>query len=626
MSMKFRINVPTAEARTLPVASAVSNLDLLCDSEGRPAWPVADEETRELLTESASLFGGLLKEVDGRAAASSPDNGEIVTGVGDVADGATLYAHLTNRRVRMIKSPAELSDRKSVSIVVFCGPRLDRDIVQWLALSPPQHAATGIIWGRTPQALIRQVAWRACAASLNGPLDTAQYRVQCSSDTATPENLHVGRQLRKGLGAGAGVLTIEGHSDGLFQWLQGGTALCTRAAWPLDAKDTMLPQCVETNFCYRLDRSMDSVLAEERLIPPEAIAARIMVHIGCHSAFVGSPSVDAIWGMLPRLVANPRIGALLTTPSLSISIREVIYRELAQFLVAGVPVGDAMRLLEENPTMQELGYRLLLFGDPRVQGGHMAARELRVRDGDSLQISSSSAKAVGSPVLQREMMELELFRLLALVDTAKGPDADASSQELMSCIADFEARDIGPDDLERTKALQRAALNRLAYTKVRLNEAWAPRSHVHQSNSIIQCPNCAWRGASRRIVLPSGAEREFYDCPGCSDVWDRPHPNPPVRLEIKFPEFLLTGDRGDSILSAGWYVVRLQSEETEMRPWPVDENGDLEERLVVDLESLASGPLKVYGVLISDLSIQAIGARARGTGDALGASSAGETY
>jgi hypothetical protein len=614
MRIKFSISAPTTEARVIPVAPAAGKLDLLCDSKGRPVWPIADEEARELLAGSAALFGGLLEEVDGRAAASSSGSEEIVIGIGDVAHETALYAHLTHRQARMVKSSAELADHESVSIVVYCGPRLDRDIVQWLSLSPPQRMATGIIWGRTPQELACQVALSACAASLNGPLETPQYHVQCSSDTATPENLHVGPQLRRGLEAGAGVLSIAGHSDGLFQWLQGGTALCTRAAWPLGAEDTMLPQCTETNFCHRLDRSMDSVLAEERLIPPEAIAARVMVHVGCHSAFVGSPSVDAVWGMLPRLVANPRIGALLATPSLSVAIHEVINRELVRFLIAGASVGDAVGMLEENTTMQECNYRFLLFGDPRVQGGSSAGREMHMRDAGSVQMPGSGVGAVGSSDLPalREMAELEIFRLLAFVDAAKGPAAVASSQNLMSCITDFEARNIGPDDLDRTTALQSAALNRLAYTKVRLFEVWGSRSRVQRGSSKIQCPICGWRGVSRHIVLPSGAERELYDCPGCSDVWDRPHPDPPVRIEMKFPELLLTSDRADSVCSAAWYVVRLQPEETEMRPWPVDENGDLEERLVVDLKSLASGPLKVYGVLVSDLAIQAIGARARG--------------
>jgi hypothetical protein len=360
-----------------------------------------------------------------------------------------------------------------------------------------------------------------------------------------------------------------------------------------------------------LDDPLEKVLEEGRLIPPEAISARVVVHLSCHSAFLGCEPIDPAWGMLPGLAINLYIGALVTTPDLTFHRGGNAEKELAQYLKGGATVRDALVKFLENPTIRELGYRPLIFGDPLVRGGSSASPLVMRRDSASVQIlparSAPAAKALTGP----HASDIELIRGLTGPLAVKDQASADTSARMMEQLSEYEDAE-GDEVVVKEAELQASVLRHLTTAKPRLWHGWIEIAHVEQLDDLECCPNCSWTGRPRFITFPSGGEREFFSCVSCSEVFDRPVEEPGLEVSTQPPIFILQDGVDRTKSMAAVYVYRTAPQEVQTIKWPLEDQQCLQRQMMLDLASVEPGPVFIYVLLMKGLSLHARTFRVQG--------------
>lgn len=172
--------------------------------------------------------------------------------------------------------------------------------------------------------------------------------------------------LRAVLGAGADILRIRGHSDGIDMQLPGGV-LCAVAGRLPQASDSSerLPACVELNLCHRLNICLADVLAAEQLILPSELKAGLVILDGCHGVVPADGEVSATWSLLLSLVRNPNVHSVLASPDYTVST--AFDRDyLLTCLMQGASIGEAA-VSAASHVVPNNGHndRFLIFGDPK---------------------------------------------------------------------------------------------------------------------------------------------------------------------------------------------------------------------------------------------------------------------
>ncbi len=554
-----------------------------------------------MISTTARAFGGNTAEVVALPSVETAHSLETVVGIGDLSEEVSLYSHLTGR------SPSLASDVNSLqdplpSVILVEGPYLDRPLIQRLLFSKNRGQATGIIWGRTRQELRKQILVSSSAATLSASPAFPMLNIVGPGIPLTPEALSMEETYDR-FSKGVGILCLNAHGDGVAQGLEKGMALCIQGN-PVrgEADPTRAPECVYTGFCHRARLEVDVARQSGKLVPPEALAARVVVNVGCHSAFVGTPQIGSEWSAFPRTVVNPRIGAVLAVAELSYLAIEPVQRELIGALTDGISVGQAISRLEEDPQISEAGFRMILFGDPRVRA-LPSDRPSAIRRRVTLPWKRTSTKPP-SPVVTPFMAELEMMRLIAGVTNEETREQGlVTSKRLLEKLLLLEEAGVDARSIEgRPGQEARAALlEHLATTKVHLLNAWMPTGHVVQADEAIDCPNCGWPARNQRVRLPSGLLRSFVNCCSCSDVTDFQLPSA-LSVTFELPMCRIRGLETPRACSAGLFIVRAKASATYLLHWP-SKHGQLEPSFALDTHRLPMGPARLYAVVVDGLSV-----------------------
>lgn len=556
-----------AEGTSLPVAKA-EPLDLLVNEQGAPVWPLAGDLEKVRCEGLAKLFGAKLSYTPATQGRAQKGSG-VVIGLGDVAEEAQLYAHLTGRSWGTVSEVAQLP-LPSPDIVIGLGERLDPNLVEHLSFPPVEDVptTTGVIWGVDRLHLRVQVLIHAAAAVLNGSVHIRHVHINGTGVEASLEQPVIAfghdaapDEVAAAANCEAGLLSILGHGDGINAQLGDSLALCGVSGTP-DQEDSLPPLCVETGTCRLFGTSRGERAAIGSLLPPSAISARIVALASCRAAFVGSTYIDGTWALLPRLLAESTLGALIASHEVILIMPYNLNRDLLHPLASGVPAGRALTAFHSTPTMQEFGSRFLLFGDPRARAAPPIGTIL-----GRLEVSLQgphpprAAAPLINPDLSRREQELSLLRAIA----ASGPPqipavpkalieaARASSDALNAAIVNCEdgVNEKVPDVV--LKPLQLAAIEHLAYVKGRLTKVWEGSNYTETSDQRQLCPQCDWPVRLRSSHLPSGLSRQVEFCPRCEFEMDRPL-TLDFRVRFKVPELELVGDLPQGRWSGGTII------------------------------------------------------------------------
>ncbi len=606
-SIKFRVPSQRAagHARTsLPVATPPnSDIEYLTDDSGGPVWPVNSPTERQLLAEVAELFGSRLIAAEAQPGVAQPTRQGLVIGLGEGGEEAALYGHLTRRHSMSVDSVSDFPQSGGIAVILYCGPELDRELMQYLCLADRPQEAPGVIWGRDAAELHRQTLTASAAGTLSGPLTTGHMEIgpSTSSDTRQARDI-----MRTQLQSGAGMLMVKGHGDGISQHLGSAAALCVRAG-PGEISADRAPECAYTGFCRVTEQPITAAVSTGSLIAPLEIAARVFVNLTCYGAYLGGPYVDPGWSIFSGLVANHTVGAVVAVPELSFSFYGPIKSELVPALKMGEPVGLALARFETNPTIKEIGFRFLLFGDPDVKAAPPPTGVALVqKDVESQQWKREPSQAIGhNSQRQAHNGDLELLRKVALIIKAETrEEGSKTSKGLLHALSELEAEEDGPTAAHGASGerVRSAVLAHLATTKVRLFEAWELDAKVGTESQIAACPYCGWMSRPKIVQTPHGATREFRMCPYCRELEDLARPRK-VGISIALPTVSIDLPRLPVSWAGGVYVVRSRPRLTSYAPWPKNAEGTPSQSLSVDLPSSPAGPAWVYAVWMEGLEI-----------------------
>jgi hypothetical protein len=608
---------------------------------GVPVWPLAGEDDRRALEVLCGVLGARLQVVPGGAGspAPAPPGAEEVAALGGPLPEAALYASLTGRRVRAVRDAAELADGPRPAVVVAPREAVGAELFDALYEGAGDGPASGIVCAPRAE-LRRQVLLRAAAAVL--PARPAVRRLDYNALHPLGGNggdgVHFGAHtppaaLRAVAGAGAGVLTVFTHSDGVDAYLGPGMVACRQAAPPAGVPAARAPSCAALGHCLRLGRPIAHALAEGAILGPEGFRCGVLVWGTCFGWIEPSDALDARWALLDGFLASPAVGAVVTVPGLYFGDLQTggLPLPLTLELAAGVEAGAAVARANRLPEMVRYGQRFVLFGDPRTRlapppageaAGEAAAEaaeaaapawatrvtSLAWDEGERDPAASAPGAAGDAPGDAAEEASLDLAALLIDEQVAKFARGEGSAPNL-----EWNARWAGAagEALLAYRAARREGADAVAA------EALAERFSAVWADFLISCGRLAFnwlpfaepgslrleerpcagcgrraRGFVARLALPGAPPRRVTVCPRCQFVEDAPASSG-VALALEDGRTL----RLQGTLPAGAWQARLRLWAQDRRngvtlPWP----GAADGRPVRALALPAELPLAGVGV------------------------------
>jgi len=514
------------------LASFEAGSDFVSAGDGAPIWPIRSPFDAMALSSVAELFGIRVELCAPSHTGARVDSEELVVSIGEeTSEAGALYAHLTGRRAISVKDPEFLGDHEGVAVVVATPEQVTTRVLEDLT-SGARGFMPGLICAE--RHLLRSHALASAAATRGFVQAPARHRIDVRPlssighlvlpDREVLGSRAEGRAFRAAFARGAGVLSLQTHSDGFDALLSPDLTLCTMDM-PHAVQWGVPNLCAETGHCHRYDEPTSVAVKGGRAVFPGDIAARILV-LDCCSGLMTADSVgDPCLGLSARLAENPRIGLLITAWEIAFPSPELL-EELVSHLCMGVSAGEAVFAFNQSPYARKAGQRLCIVGDPRVRlpnppaPAYLAALEARAEPPS------------------RELSELGLLTLVA--SSLKGSPrhergpAKAAAQRfeqalqervLMTCAgwhSQARAR-------ATAHALRLACLDSLCEgpNVPPISSTWLTASRMCEptGEAPILCPACGECSAASLVaeaqVDPPYARR-IRHCPRCGVVEDAP--------------------------------------------------------------------------------------------------------
>lgn len=602
----------TVEAQIAVAASAEP--ELLADQSGRAVWTMRSAAEGRALASLAEVLGGRLVASPHATPAADPGEddggGRAVVPFGTEALAAARdYAHLTGRPLaEPLADLGELRDHGPFEVLVTRTRHVDDALCEALhgEGAPDWDVAPGVICGRSEAELRTQVLLRSAARAF----EPAGQVVRVDAELARPPSirpragagervLFAGAsptQIRAALGEGAGLLRVVTHSDGIDAYLAPGLTLCPLPAARGDRLRS--PRCVETGWCHRADASVTAARARDELLPPTALAARLLIWHVCFGLMPAEGPlarvVDRDWGLLPQLLENPRVGALLTT--WGIEAGDSAPLALLAELAAGKPVGVALRAqLRENAATGK-GPPFVLIGDPDV----------RVPIERPLMPSPRSGpRRAGVDVLPDGRRPLEFLSSTILQQVRRDTRAEETGRPALRALAAWRRDELLP-------TVGRAVVVRHLLTHNRMFALdWVPLARHAGRLPREVCRACGRARWAQRLIAHGGVARRFATCPGCGIVEDAPEESR-LALRVVAGGFELDGPLLSGAFAGGLMLDGAVRSDLRSFDWPQTRDGAPARRFEPP-EPWPVGPFRAIAVIVTgrELTLLQQPARAR---------------
>jgi hypothetical protein len=495
---------------------------------------------------------------------------------------------------------AEIDPSDPPAVIVTTFARLDEEFFDALAETGQRGHITGLICAATLSELTSEVLFRA--TTIHGQPSPAYSQIDISSFLeAGSQELGAGRllvggkatpaEVSKAVAHGAGVLTINGHSDGIDVQLGAGAWACPIQDPDYSGEPDAPPRCVQTHHCHRHDVPL-SDLERMPTVDPRSINARVLLWMSCHGVIPPNPVLGARWALVRQLQRLRQTGAIVTTTGASFIFPHEVLDDLARPIASGESVGQVLGRLSASSANRGFARELILFGDPAVR-----------------------AMPQGSPAHPRVVSRN--------LSSKPPPSADCHIGFLkvitQSCIGESE---------DCRLARERAYLAATRFDQA-LKQRTADDSHGEATRRAIleylpQMPSvlaylvdytsmyevtfegetlCSACGRSGHSYLARGGfdneiPRRVITCRVCSLAGDSPAD---LRLGLKITRDAISieGELPDAPTSGALFVCSRRHGEDLWRDWPATAGGRLERTISVDPTEWPAGPLRVGFVLIA---------------------------
>ena len=264
---------------------------------------------------------------------------------------------------------------------------------------PGQDNAPGILL--TEQLVSRGISRCSKRSSLPtvGRIDVSPFRKV--GRVSLPDRLIVGSRaseedVRAALAAGASVLTLQTHSDGVDAFLGNKLTLCPMGSWPVSAPKLMSYRCTDSLFCHRHDEPLDVMIASSKRLMPQEIKCDVLILDVCWGMQPSGSFVDPRWGFGIQLIVSGNVGTLITTWQNAISNHGAV-EYVTQAVAMGQPVGQVVAEYNSLKQSRETGHRFAIFGSP----SHCTTSEQASEMSKSLHSNKEFMRIVGQGVARR---------------------------------------------------------------------------------------------------------------------------------------------------------------------------------------------------------------------------------
>jgi hypothetical protein len=538
---------------------------------------------------------------------------EIVIGLGaGVQDAARLYAHLTARQYRLADSLAAVADGPQASVIVTTSSWVNDELLEIASLPISRRPVTGIVYADNEDELLDQVLIRSAAASLHARVGMP--RIDIYPNKPLPHLAAPGREVLGGkstaseiiqaLKRGAGVLCVNTHADGVDAFMGPHLTLCAMDRTPAGADEHRSPRCRETGACHRMHVPIQTALASGALIYPEIICARVLIWSVCTGVLLSEALVDPAWGIARRLLRSSTLGAIITTWGVVITDDSVLNR-MANELTEAVPVGRALSRFNHSSNARRLGYRMCLFGDPRVR---VTSKE----QGAALKGNNQPLPARPSAPVNKALLEIPLLRACLTLgrrsENEAGPASESAvTDEVLASINSYERMAwLGAPVEEKPDSpgpvMRRSITNYLLRKRGRFNDDWTHLvANLRADAKPSACFGCGRRTntllASLRI--PGVARRRLIICPVCGVIADCPeHARMTLELEAN-NAVRLGGELPSEHWTAGLYLASSSAAYSSWFDWPAAIDARPLE-VFAPPERWPPGPLRIGVVMMWD--------------------------
>ncbi|MCP5233480.1 hypothetical protein [Cognatazoarcus halotolerans] len=461
----------------------------------------------------------------------------MVIGLGAAsAHASRLYAHLTDRTCRFADDLNEI-DPAAVDVVVATADRVDAQLLKHLYCPPARSAsrgrAPGLIFSAAPDSLRSQVLIRAAARQLSRSSSTAANRVDVLSEaefasetlpnwrllgaSAAPED------LLEGLQAGATVLVISSHADGVDARLSASQTLCPAETWRA-AGFASAPRCALTGTCHRHATDLASARLRGHAVAPALLRAQFLLADFCCGFLDPASVVGPEWRLIDPLLDNATLGAVVTRWKIDVTSWSQRIRA-ADLFCRGRQVGHALASVNDASATNGTGEAFCLFGDPEMELPPLPRWEAEIEFAPSTPSSTPPPDSVttsgGMPFLITVMKSLLEHDELAVRSAAR------SAHTLLETGCNGES-------------LAEAVLNAVRCVGS-FSRAWLPCAHMESASSrTICCRVCTSPATSVALRAWPGHYRDIVTCARCGIVADAP-------AASALPDFSLSPD-GTAIL------------------------------------------------------------------------------
>jgi hypothetical protein len=569
-------------------------------TKGVPIIPLQSHEDLKILASMGSLLRThyyepqamdlMMKDID--------PMGEVVCLAPEYIQEARLFAYLTQRSVRL-GIASQLSPSPGL-VVVMRSSQLTSSVLNALYKTTESTSAPGLLVSSNRLDLRTQILRRALARLsplFSGP---REIRIICGSRgiRGSKTQVTLGSQSPKSariaaLGAGAGLLQIISHSDGVDAYLGEGLTLCSRFDY-LDGRASRPPRCVLTNTCHRamLSRtavksgnfpkveqlmSMQDAIKSGELLSPSHLSATTLVWDVCWGVVDRDFPIHQRWSLGLQLATHAAVGAMVTTWQLEIQNEELIER-FSQLVAQGLRLGDVIATINSSPDARRFGNLFCLFGDPflrlQLENNCLTSPEMKKCENSTM---VNLSHEIPHSTRQKLLVEACLDRVQDECFPALGQLTALAVEGIKKISSDVSFNNFSNNScfLEEYTSVQVKILNVFSRYEGSLFELYQSFGITKSKTKAPRCPHCRKVLNCLDVNLPGfKVDRIVSMCPRCGMIEDR-ESNSPIRLEIGKGGVLILKNLSLLDVPCSGLVVLdpvVQSERKTI-PWPKDKSG-----------------------------------------------------
>jgi|SRR5579859_37316 len=476
-----------------------------------------------------------------------------VFALGSEAEAAArLYALLTGRPCRICKTATDVA--ASLNDVVICiTSELSPHLMYQLYVREQSSGLPGLIFAGTP-ALLESVCKSQAAKLLRSGRPNPRRiflhtKLNFAARTRGTDSFVSGQEpaetLYPLLSAGAAILSIFGHSDGISLDISHAKVLCPFIDLPPDPDRGLWPSCQVMERCTKFPMMPRVREAKSAgwILPLKLLRATIGVIGTCAAVRLRDGVVDPAYGLAAALLHQADFGAIVTTWRKEPSSADGGHLNgLINDLSAGVNVGVATAALNRSPFCERFGARYCIVGDPCFA---------LAGDGDYPQLPVMTKPAITalpepSAGETKETSRARLVRDAILHSLHSNPAYDLSKGEKLALeLAEYAQTGAaaGPPD-DALSPIDHRLLEFLS------GFPWLPGFFQHLGwiegiTENVPCPACSAPSRISHLIFPRHARqrRDLTSCSSCGDVRDMPV-NWEIALDltkVKLGSFSLSG-------------------------------------------------------------------------------------